>query len=77
MSIIDQLVDQHFAVLHDAIVNHMESPKVCKLAAAFACEQCLWLSHYEPRERMFFLSDGEPYTADYIIKHMTEKPADL
>jgi len=77
MDMIEQLIDQHFAVLQDAIVKHLESPKVCKLAADFACEQCLWLTHYEPRERLFFLSDGEPYTADYIIKHMTEKHAAL
>jgi len=77
MTVIDRLIAKHFDVIHQAIVDGFESPHVCKLAANFACEQCLWLDHYTPHGRLFYLSDGEPYSADYIIEHMKEERADL
>lgn len=59
------------AVVHEAVTVYFESPKVVKLATEFAEQQGQTLMHYNPRERMFTLADGEPYTAGYIVKHMT------
>ena len=56
-------------VIDFAIDRYHESPEVCKLAANFAAEQGENLKGYSARERIFFLTDGEPYTASYIINH--------
>lgn len=71
----EQMIDRQGEVIDEAIRKYYESPQVVKLAAKFAAEQQQFLMNYSPRERIFTLSDGEPYTADYIIKHMTEGKA--
>lgn len=70
----DKFTEKQAEVMHEAIATHLESPRVVQLAGQFAEEQGETLQHYNPRERMFTLSDGEPYTAEYIIQHMNAAP---
>ncbi|XJZ25928.1 hypothetical protein ACF5W4_11000 [Bacillota bacterium Lsc_1132] len=72
---VDRLIDQQADVMQKAVVEFYESPRTVKAAADFAEEQGQLLQHYSPRGRIFTLTDGEPYTAEYIINHMTNNQA--
>jgi hypothetical protein len=46
------------------------------MAATFAQDQGQLLQNYSHRERIFILTDGEPYTAEYIINRIHKQPAE-
>lgn len=55
--------------LQEAITKHYISPKLMRDVLKFAAEQDLHFTKYVPSSGLFFLSDGEGYSAKAVLEY--------
>lgn len=55
--------------MKEAIEKHYVSPALVSKVVDFAREQGLYFSHFTLSSGLFFLSDGEGYSAEAILKY--------
>lgn len=68
MANMDVLLERQVKTLEKAR-SYGVSEDLCALAVIFAVEQRFTIYEYQAIQGLFVLSDGEPYTADYILKY--------
>ncbi|GAK41758.1 hypothetical protein PUW24_11320 [Paenibacillus urinalis] len=71
----DRLIDQQLKVVEEAVGKHYVSPQLVLCATEFAEEQGELLQKYDPVQQLFFLTDGEPYSHEAIVKYCEDKKA--